>query len=325
MPYIDPDTVARARETDLLTFLQERDPDELVRDGPQSWHTRTHDSLKLSNGKWYWWSRGIGGRSALDYLIEVRGLSFTDAVREVVGDAERPPAARRSPAPQGPSQSKPKKFRAPSQEGTEAAMRYLARRGISREIISALSSEGAIYGNRRYGHQNVVFLGRDSAERPRYAAIRSCGGDFKGEAAGSDKRFSFSVEQRGGPVDVHVFESAIDALSFATLRSMAGDDWRAYSLLSLGGIPPMETGRGCKVPDALSAWLDGHPLCSEVHLHLDNDEPGRAASRAIAEALSGRVPVSIEPPAVGKDVNDWLLAVAGSRSGPQRGTDRGAR
>ncbi len=35
-------------------------------------------SLKISNGKWIWWSRGIGGRSALDYLIKVKGYSFLE-------------------------------------------------------------------------------------------------------------------------------------------------------------------------------------------------------------------------------------------------------
>ncbi len=34
--------------------------------------TKEHDSLKISNGKWYWWSRGFGGVSALDYLIKVK-------------------------------------------------------------------------------------------------------------------------------------------------------------------------------------------------------------------------------------------------------------
>lgn len=69
MPYIDPEVVAQAKRIDLLTYLQERDPEELVRVSASTWCTREHDSLKISNGKWYWWSRGFGGRSALDYLI----------------------------------------------------------------------------------------------------------------------------------------------------------------------------------------------------------------------------------------------------------------
>lgn len=326
MPYIDPETVARAREVDLLTYLQERDPEELVRTGPASWCTRTHDSLKLSNGKWYWWSRGIGGRSALDYLVEVRGMGFTDAVREIVGDF-RAPVLRRTPPPRQPPRHEPREFTLPPEAGTEAALAYLRGRGIDGEILDELHGEGAVYGSRRYSHQNVVFVGRDAAGTPRYASIRACAGSFKGEAAGSDKRFGFAVEQRGGPIEVHVFESAIDALSFATLFKLRGGDWRTLSLLSLGGIPPVRDGGDVKVPCALEQWLADHPLCSEVRLHLDNDGPGRAAARAIAERVSPRVPAAIESPATGKDVNDHLLAVLdGCREGRFRDrSDRGCR
>lgn len=326
MPYIDPETVARAREVDLLTYLQERDPEELVRTGPASWCTRTHDSLKLSNGKWYWWSRGIGGRSALDYLVEVRGMGFTDAVREIVGDF-RAPVLRRTPPPRQPPRHEPREFTLPPEAGTEAALAYLRGRGIDGEILDELHGEGAVYGSRRYSHQNVVFVGRDAAGTPCYASIRACAGSFKGEAAGSDKRFGFAVEQRGGPIEVHVFESAIDALSFATLFKLRGGDWRTLSLLSLGGIPPVRDGGDVKVPCALEQWLADHPLCSEVRLHLDNDGPGRAAARAIAERVSPRVPAAIESPATGKDVNDHLLAVLdGRREGRFRDrSDRGCR
>lgn len=312
MPYIDPETVARAREMDLLTYLQERDPEELVRTGPASWRTRTHDSLKLSNGKWYWWSRGIGGRSALDYLVAVKGMSFTDAVQEIVGDFPTP-VLRRTPPPRQPPQHEPREFTLPPEAGTEAALEYLQRRGIDKEILDELHGAGVVYGSRRYSHQNVVFVGKDMTGAPRYASVRACAGDFKGEAPGSDKRFGFAMEQRGGPIEVHVFESAIDALSFATLFKLRGGNWRTLSLLSLGGIPPVRDGGNVKVPCALEQWLADHPLCSEVRLHLDNDGPGRAAARAIAERVSPRIPVGIEPPATGKDVNDHLLAVLDGR------------
>lgn len=326
MPYIDPETVARAREMDLLTYLQERDPEELVRTGAASWRTRTHDSLKLSNGKWYWWSRGIGGRSALDYLVAVKGMSFTDAVREIVGDFPTP-VLRRTPPPRQPPQHEPREFTLPPEAGTEAALEYLQRRGIDKEILDELHGAGVVYGSRRYSHQNVVFVGKDMTGAPRYASVRACAGDFKGEAPGSDKRFGFAMEQRGGPIEVHVFESAIDALSFATLFKLRGGNWRTLSLLSLGGIPPVRDGGSVKVPSALEQWLVDHPLCSEVRLHLDNDGPGRAAARAIAERVSPRVPVGIEPPATGKDVNDHLLAVLdGRREGRSRDrSDRGCR
>ena len=49
------------------------------------YHTLTHDSLKISNGMWHWFSRGIGGKTALDYLIHVKGMEFVPAVQVLTG------------------------------------------------------------------------------------------------------------------------------------------------------------------------------------------------------------------------------------------------
>ena len=62
MPYISPEVVAKAKELDRLTYLKNYEPQDLVHFGGSTYCTRTHDSLKLSNGKWCWFSRGIGGR-----------------------------------------------------------------------------------------------------------------------------------------------------------------------------------------------------------------------------------------------------------------------
>ena len=66
MPYIPPEVVTKAKEMDLLTYLKNYEPGELVHFGGSTYCTRTHDSLKISNGKWCWFSRGIGGKTALD-------------------------------------------------------------------------------------------------------------------------------------------------------------------------------------------------------------------------------------------------------------------
>lgn len=56
-----------------------------MRVGGNVYCTKEHDSLKISNGKWYWWSRGFGGVSALDYLIKVKDYDFVDAVAILAG------------------------------------------------------------------------------------------------------------------------------------------------------------------------------------------------------------------------------------------------
>ena len=76
MGYVDPCTINKAREMDLLTYLQNYEPQELVSCGKGIFCTREHDSLKISNGKWFWFSRGIGGKSALDYLVNVKDVPF---------------------------------------------------------------------------------------------------------------------------------------------------------------------------------------------------------------------------------------------------------
>lgn len=76
MPYIPPSVMQEVKRMDLLTYLKNYEPYELVHFSGNTYTTRTHDSLKISNGKWMWWSRGIGGRSALDYLIKVKEYSF---------------------------------------------------------------------------------------------------------------------------------------------------------------------------------------------------------------------------------------------------------
>ena len=88
MGFIQPDIVEEVRKMDLLTYLKNYEPHELVRIGNNVFSTKTHDSLKISNGKWYWWSRGIGGKSALDYLIKVKGYDFQDAVRMIAGNTK---------------------------------------------------------------------------------------------------------------------------------------------------------------------------------------------------------------------------------------------
>ena len=80
MPLVTQAEIERARQVDLLSYLQQAEPDELVPLGRNYYCTREHDSLKISNGKWYWFSRDIGGVSALDYLIKVRNMPLPQAV-----------------------------------------------------------------------------------------------------------------------------------------------------------------------------------------------------------------------------------------------------
>lgn len=300
MSFISPEDILKAKELDLLTYLQRNDPQELIHVSGNTWSTREHDSLKISNGKWHWFSRGIGGRSALDYLIKVKNLSFTEAVNTILKRAaEMPPVFASKP------QEKEKVLLLPEQaEGYPSrVVQYLTGRGIDRALIDACIRKNLLYESEKY--HNAVFVGYDADGIARYAALRGTIGSYKGEATGSDKHYSFSLCLPPNAERLHVFESAIDLLSYVTLEMRAGRPWKQDALLSLAGV--FKQTHEKVVPVALTQFLSDHPTVSRICLHLDNDEVGRSAAKGIMEGLAGKpYEVVNQPPKYGKDVNDQL-------------------
>jgi len=300
MGYVTPEQITQAKELDLLTYLQRFDPHQLVHVGGNTYCTREHDSLKISNGKWNWFSRGIGGKTALDYLIKVQGFSFTQAVEALAGQnfslLPHVPQAQ-------PKKQEPRVLSLPQPSRCAAhAVSYLHGRGIDYDLIDYCIQTGRVYESQKY--HNVVFVGRDLKGQPRYAALRGTVGDFKGEATGSDKRYSFCIAENPSANSVHLFESAIDLLSYATLLKMKGRDWRQDALLSLAGV--FKQKKEFVIPLALSQYLQDHPGIKTLYLHLDNDEVGREAAAGIMEGLGDKYTVLDRPPPYGKDVNDLL-------------------
>ena len=165
MPYIPPEVVERAREMDLLTYLRTYKPQELVHFGGSTYCTRENDSLKISNGKWCWFSRGIGGYSALDYLIKVKEMPFTQAVETIMGNL-----AAASPA-FVPAQKAPKEkvlLLPQINRCATHAVEYLHRRGIDYELIDFSIQTGCLYES--YPYHNVVFVGMDADGKTHYTS-----------------------------------------------------------------------------------------------------------------------------------------------------------
>lgn len=204
-----------------MTYLRNYEPQELVHVSGNTYCTREHDSLRISNGKWYWFSQDIGGRSALDYLIKVKGLSFMEAVEAIIGQAaERPPVFYRQKEKAHHDFLMPK-----LSDTTYQVERYLRNRGIHPVIIRYCIEHKTLFESADY--HNAVFVGYDKDGTARYGALRGTVGQYKGELTGSDKHFSFSIGENTGAKEIHVFESAIDAMSYATLELLKGHDWKA--------------------------------------------------------------------------------------------------
>lgn len=293
--YVTEAEIRAAKQMDLLTYLQIYEPHELVKEGA-GYHTHTHDSLKISNGMWHWFSRGIGGKTALDYLIHVKGMKFVPAVQALSGKWDK--MSRISPEPL----AQPKSFELPpAYPGCQRVIRYLGQRGISPGIIRRCIDEGILYEADRY--HNAVFVGKDSEGVPRYAMQRSTGQKtLKMEVGGSDKRHCFSIKGTGDMLIVS--ESAIDALSMATIMKQAGKPWRVYHYLSLGGVSIKK--QSDVLPMALKQYLSDHPEIRRIRLALDNDKIGHGAAEQIIGALTDQYEISASFPKHGKDFNEQL-------------------
>jgi hypothetical protein len=217
----------------------------------------------------------------------------------------------------------PKPFVLPKPDaGIAEVERYLTGRGISRELIRSCAGSRMLYQTRNKGYANAVFVGFDEGNVPRYATVRGCRGDFKGDVAGSNKRYSFALGS--GSSNLHLFESAVDALSFATLFGIQAPDSFDGCLLSLSGVfRPRRNISESALPPALAQYLKDHPETRSVHLHLDNDPAGRFAAQAIMTLLPERYAVTDEPPPAGnKDFNDYLCGCSGLRPAQKAPHDR---
>lgn len=312
-PWIPPETVKEAKQMDLLTYLQRYEPGELVRVSPGVYSTREHDSLKISNGKWCWWSQGIGGRSALDFLIKVKGMCFQEAVQHLC-DLTRyvPPPEYYSPKPP------PKKafILPPKNMDNDRVTAYLMGRGISLSLIRYCIGTGRLYEDTRH---NCVFVGFDNMGTARHGFIRSSSPSsaFLRDVEGSDKRYSFSIQAKDSAQTVCVFESAIDLLSYITLEMEAGRGLQGADYLSLSGVyAPSRDNRA--LPPALSQYLLRHPHINNVALCLDNDRAGHMAARAIQERLPQGIAVETRFPA-SKDYNAQLMRDKGISGFETRG------
>ena len=303
---ISKEQLQEAKRIDLLTYVQNYEPDNLVPVSAGVYSTKEHDSLKVSNGLWYQWSTGIGGKSALDYLIKVRGLSLTEAVQTILGyTADHPPIFAINEVEYSTKTFNLSDCTPPHQKVIDY---LLNERGIDETIVHYCVKQSLILESTI--HHNVVFVGYDETNIPRFGSFRACNSTrIMGELSGSNKAYAFRLIGNSEGTKIHLFESAIDLLSYATLLKRKGLNWKQYNLISLSGIhQPNKQTKESKLPISLERYLDNNPQTETVYLHLDNDKAGRLASKMMQTLLPKSIKVIDNPPPAGKDVNDFLLS-----------------
>lgn len=172
---------------------------------------------------------------------------------------------------------------------------------------------------------NAVFVGYDNNNKPAYAAKRGMynktiivdgkekNKSFRQEVTGSSKQHSFFMRDLSDKSkSIHVFEAAIDAMSYATLIDLYSSNYKTKNLLSLGGAA---SGRESKfnsediiLPPALQNVLDNKSFnIDTVYIHFDNDKTGQEQAIKLKNKLDKLgVKSQIKLPPSGKDFNDFL-------------------
>ena len=308
MAWVTKDQIQRAREVDVLDYVLLYEKDNVRRVG-SSHRLKDHPSLSIEKGEWYWHSREIGGKTALDYLTDVRGYGLVDAVCMLTGERplDKPPPDREKTKPPArkitpkalspPADTERKPFKLPPRNiNNTRVVAYLQSRGIERPMILACIQNGSLYESAKY--HNCVFIGRDDNGKARSAFLRGTMGGFKCDAEGSEKRFGFILPPSNPDSDtVAVFEAPIDCLSHKTMSKQGliepFDGWR----LSLGGTALA----------ALRNFLERHTNVKHCVVCTDNDEAGELAAARVAE-LPG-ITSERRLPVVGNDWNEGLLAL----------------
>ena len=291
--YIKPHLLEKAKSIDLVTYFRTYMPSELVRASTNEYTTKSHDSLRMSNGLWNWCSRGFGGKNAIDFIMKTKNMRFIDAANLLLDqmNLKQPIVIDKT------IKSKEKHIIIPEKNSaSNNVFLYLKSRGIDEEIIKKCIEKNLIYEEKYY--HNAVFVGYDELGNIRYAGCRSTNEKvFKADATGSDKSYSFRVERTTKTDTIYIFEGAIDALSYATLFKIYGQNYEEKTLISLAGVyQPASDISQSKVPIAIQKYLEKHPETRRIYLCLDNDEAGKNASKALENVLSHKYEVIIKPP-----------------------------
>ena len=307
--YVPKELVKKAKTIDLLTYFMNYNPNELVKKGVGTYSLKTHDSVIISNGLWHRFSTNEGGKTALDYLMKVEKMTLQEAVKSILNretlDIYQVPKEELK---------ENRKLVIPEKSSTnKQVIEYLKNRGIDEEIIEDCVKNNLLYQENKTN--NIVFLGYDNEGNIKYAGCRSTNNKrIMRDARGSSKEFSFRLLSEIKNTTLHIFESSIDLLSYATMLKNKGFNYKEHNLIALAGVyQPSSNIEQSKVPIAIQNYLNKYQYTQDIVLHFDNDRAGREATKAMLIALNKYNVYDIPAP-YGKDINDYLCFTLGLKN-----------
>ena len=284
--------IQTAKETDLPDLLASLG--YTVKRVGSYYTTKEMDSLRIKNRRtWFRYSEKCGG-DAIDFLRHFCGKSFPEAVDYLLdyhGGARYP----RAPPAILPKKAEITPFSLPPPNADNRRVTaYLRKRGIAAQVIESFIKAGLLYEDAE--HLNCVFVGRNKAGKPVFAAKRGTydrnGASFRGGEPGSDKKIGFRLPCGPDSLRLFVFEAPIDLMSYCTLHRRVKSNAVALCCLYEG---PVDT------------YLQENPQIRQIDLCLDADKWGKEAAEKMKKMYVGKgYAVSVHTPPHGKDWNEYL-------------------
>jgi len=292
MPYIEytDEQKERANSVDLVELLERRG-EKLKKDFNDYRWVSGHTSVTIRGNQWYRHSADRGGYP-VGFCMEFLGMDYQEAMTFLLG-GDAPQIDCSKPPPE------PKEFILPKANRTMYRLyAYLTQtRGIAPDVVTEFVHQRKIFEDADY--HNVVFVGKDKNGDAKWAGKKSTnsfGQSYRGNVAGSDKRYSFN--HVGAGTSLFVFEAPIDMMSYITMYPTG---WKEQNYISLDGV----------AEKPLLHFLSRNPHITDVYLCLDNDRAGQEANERIMQTLAEHgLRVEILMP----ELKDWNADVLSQKS-----------
>lgn len=277
--------IEQAKNTDLAAFVQSHGF-ECEKSGREI-HVKGYGGLYINPEKNLFtiFSRSKadgspeGGKGALAFAQKVMGLSFPEAMKEIVGEAQTVKSFTPKAIDDKPKEKR--EFKAPEKaDNCKKVYAYLInQRRLSPQIITEFIKQGILYqgytesnkDGRMQKHDNAVFLHLNDNGKPCGAQIQGVNSyvRFKQNIAPdeTDKGFVYNKGNAQKADTVYLFEAPIDLMSFAELHP----EIENAKFVAMGGLKP-------SIADKyISSGI-------KVVSCVDNDSKGQAFNNRILNA-----------------------------------------
>lgn len=266
------DQIMNARNVDLIDYL-ERKGESFTKEGNYYRHTK-HDSLVIRDNMYAWNSRGEKGHGAIDFAMMYYNMSFPQAVMDLSKDDYRKVEQEASHSEEKPY-TYPKHYEVNS---TQALKAYLVEeRKIHPNVVNWAVKNELIVQDQK---ENIVLPWKNEKGEivgaNRQGTIDMGNGRrFKGVDKHSEQPGGFHFDV-GKPEKLIVFEDAIDAFSYYSLKQKGVQNAR---LVSMSGLKPDVITQQVKQMVA-----EGHQV-NQVVLAVDNDKGGNEFAASIQRTM----------------------------------------